>query len=96
MVIYMVSKKVTVTIPEDLLEEIRTEADERGISAYVTEALRAKRDRDRLLELVQWLEEEHGAVTGSERSVAYDALDDLDAEHERRQATAAKRAGEAA
>ena len=96
MVIYMASKKVTVTIPEDLLDEIRTEADERGISAYVTEALRAKRDRDRLLELVQWLEEEHGPVTESERSAAYDALDDLDAEHERRQATAAKRAGEAA
>jgi post-segregation antitoxin (ccd killing protein) len=96
MVMNMASKKVTVTIPEDLLEEIRAEADERGISAYVTEALRSKRDRDRLLELVQWLEEEHGPVTDPERSAAYDALDDLDAEHERRQATAAKRAGEAA
>lgn len=83
------------TIPEDLLDEIRAEADERGISAYVTEALRSKRDRDRLLELVRWLEEEHGPVTDSERSAAYGALDDLDAEHERRQA-AAKRAGEAA
>lgn len=96
MVACMASKKVTVTIPEDLLEEIRTEADERGISAYVTEALRAKRDRDRLLELVQWLEEEHGPVTEPERSAAYDALDDLDAEHERRRATASGRADEAA
>lgn len=96
MVAYMASKKVTVTIPEDLLEEIRTEADERGISAYVTEALRAKRDRDRLLELVQWLEEEHGPVTESERSAAYGALDDLDAEHERRQAAVAERASKAA
>jgi len=96
MVIYMASKKVTVTIPADLLEEIRSEADERGISAYVTEALRAKRDRDRLLELVQWLEEEHGPVTESERSTAYDALDDLDAEHERRRTAAAKPADEAA
>jgi hypothetical protein len=92
----MASKKVTVTIPEDLLDEIRAEADERGISAYVTEALRAKRDRDRLLELVQWLEEEHGPVTESERATAYAALDDLDAEHGRRQAAAAKRSGEAA
>ena len=96
MVECMASKKVTVTIPEDLLEEIRAEADERGISAYVTEALRSKRDRDRLLELVQWLEEEHGPVTGPERAAAYDSLDSLDAEHERRQAAAAKRAGKAA
>ncbi len=94
----MASKKVTVTIPEDLLEEIRTEADERGISAYVTEALRAKRDRDRdrLLELVEWLEEEHGPVTDAERSASYEALDELDAEHQRRQAREAKHTDEAA
>lgn len=77
----MVSKKVTVTIPEDLLEEIRAEAAERGLSAYVAEALRAKRDRDRLLELVGWLEEEHGPVTGDERAAALDELNSLDAEH---------------
>jgi post-segregation antitoxin (ccd killing protein) len=96
MVVYMASKKVTVTIPEDLLEEIRAEADERGISAYVTEALRSKRDRDKLQELVHWLEEEHGPVTDPERSAAYDALEDLDAEHKRRQTAGTKRAGEAA
>ena len=96
MVTCMASKKVTVTIPEDLLEEIRTEADERGISAYVTEALRAKRDRDRLLELVEWLEEEHGPVTDAERSASYEALDELDAEHQRRRAGEAKHTDEAA
>jgi len=96
MVSYMASKKVTVTIPEELLEEIRAEADERGISAYVTEALRSKRDRDKLQELVHWLEEEHGQVTGPERSAAYDALEDLDAEHKRRQTAGTKHAGEAA
>jgi post-segregation antitoxin (ccd killing protein) len=95
MVIYMASKKVTVTIPEDLLEEIREQADERGISAYVTEALRSKRDRDKLQELVHWLEEEHGPVADAERSAAYDELEDLDAEHKRRQAAAGKRTGAA-
>lgn len=89
----MASKKVTVTIPEDLLDEIRAEAAERGLSAYVAEALRAKRDRDRLQELVGWLEEEHGHVTEAERAAALDELKDLDAEHERRRAGAA---GEAA
>ncbi len=96
MVNYMASKKVTVTIPEDLLEEIRAEADDRGISAYVTEALRAQRDRDKLQELVRWLEEEHGPVTGAERSAAYAELDGLDAEHERRRAKRSRRTGEAA
>ncbi|MER7045153.1 CopG family transcriptional regulator [Streptomyces jumonjinensis] len=80
----MATKKVTVTIPEDLLEEIRGEAAERGLSAYVAEALRVKRDRDRLVELVDWLEEEHGPVTESERAAVRHELDDLDAEHKLR------------
>ncbi|MFC4033955.1 CopG family transcriptional regulator [Streptomyces polygonati] len=78
----MVSKKITVTIPEELLDEIRTEAAERGLSAYVAEALRSKRDRDRLRELAGWLQEEHGPVTEEERAAALRELDDLDAEHE--------------
>jgi hypothetical protein len=96
MVICMATKKVTVTIPEDLLDEIRAEAAERGLSAYVAEALRFKRDRDRLQELVDWLEEEHGPVTEDERTAALEELDDLDAEHDRRRAARKSRAGEAA
>ncbi|WP_320778402.1 CopG family transcriptional regulator [Streptomyces sp. CRN 30] len=91
----MATKKVTVTIPEELLEEIRSEVAERGMSAYVTEALRLKRDRDRLRELVDWLEEEHGPVTEDERAAALEELADLDAEHERRR-TGQGRPGEAA
>jgi hypothetical protein len=89
----MASKKVTVTIPEDLLDEIRTEVAERGLSAYVAEALRVKRDRDRLVELVDWLEEEHGPVTEDERAAALDELNSLDAEHAHRRPGSA---GEAA
>jgi hypothetical protein len=92
----MATKKVTVTIPEDLLDEIRAEAAERGLSAYVAEALRFKRDRDRLLELVGWLQEEHGPVTGDERAAALAELEDLDTEHARRRNTAGRGAGEAA
>lgn len=84
MVACMASKKVTVTIPEDLLDEIRAEASERGLSAYVAEALRAKRDRDRLVELVSWLEEEHGPVTEDEHSASLNELNRLDAEHAHR------------
>jgi hypothetical protein len=92
----MATKKVTVTIPEDLLDEIRAEAGDRGLSAYVAEALRFKRDRDRLLELVDWLQEEHGAVTEDERAAALTELEDLDAEHERRLTAGGRNAGEAA
>ncbi|WP_327253410.1 CopG family transcriptional regulator [Streptomyces sp. NBC_01244] len=92
----MATKKITVTIPEELLDEIRTEAAERGLSAYVAEALRFKRERDRLRELVDWLEEEHGPVTEDEHTAALADLEDLDAEHERRRATGGHQAGEAA
>ncbi|MFG2926044.1 CopG family transcriptional regulator [Streptomyces sp. NPDC048305] len=90
------TKKVTVTIPEDLLEEIRAEAAERGLSAYVAEALRFKRDRDRLRELSDWLQEEHGPLSEDERTTALEELEELDAEHERRRAAASLGAGEAA
>jgi hypothetical protein len=89
-------KKVTVTIPEDLLDEIRSEAAERGLSAYVAEALRFKRDRDRLRELSDWLQEEHGPVTEEERTAAFEELEGLDAEHERRRTVGKHGAGEAA
>ncbi|WP_030324184.1 CopG family transcriptional regulator [Streptomyces sp. NRRL B-3229] len=92
----MATKKVTVTIPEDLLDEIRADAAERGLSAYVAEALRFKRDRDRLRELADWLQEEHGPVTDDENAVALDELEELDAEHERRRASGKHNAGEAA
>lgn len=96
MVTYMATKKVTVTIPEDLLDEIRAEAAERGLSAYVAEALRFKRDRDRLRELVDWLQEEHGPVTDDEHAEALEELANLDTEHERRRAAGKHDAGEAA
>lgn len=92
----MATKKVTVTIPEELLDEIREEAAERGMSAYVAEALRFKRDRDRLQELADWLQEEHGPVTEDEHAAALKDLDDLDAEHARRRAAGEHHAGEAA
>ncbi|MEW1902077.1 type II toxin-antitoxin system prevent-host-death family antitoxin [Streptomyces sp. NPDC086147] len=40
--------------------------------------------RDRLRELVSWLEEQHGPVTEAERDAARAELDELDAGHERR------------
>ncbi len=92
MVLSMASKKITVTIPEDLLEEVRAEAAERGVSAYVARALRLQLDRDRLRELVTWLEEEYGPVTAADRAAAREELAEIDAEHERRRAATGARA----
>lgn len=92
----MAAKKVTVTIPEDLLDEIRADTAERGLSAYVAEALRAKRDHDRLVELADWLQEEHGPVSEDERAQALAELDEIDAEHARRRAKRGGKSGEAA
>lgn len=86
MVTGMATKKVTVTIPEELLDEIRADAAERGLSAYVADALRVKRDRDRLVELVDWLQEEYGPVSEEESAAALAELDEIDAEHDRRRA----------
>lgn len=47
-------------------------------------------------ELVDWLEEEHGPITGSESAAARDELRELDAEHDRRRATAKNHEGETA
>jgi len=63
-------KRVTVTIPDELLSSIRERIGDRELSAYVTEAL-ARQDRiDRLGELGDWLQQEHGAVTDEELAEA--------------------------
>ncbi|RAY13164.1 CopG family transcriptional regulator [Actinomadura craniellae] len=92
----MATKKVTVTIPEDLLEEIRADAAERGLSAYVAEALRAKLARNRLRELVDWLQEEYGPLTDEERAAARAKLEEINAEHARLRAEHGSGSGEAA
>lgn len=68
----------------------------RAMARHVAEALRFKRDRDRLRELSDWLQEEHGPLTDEERTTAFDELEGLDAEHERRRATGTHGAAEAA
>jgi hypothetical protein len=66
----MATKKYTVTLPEELAEEIRREVGQGGFSAYVTQAIQRQRERDRLGELVAWMEEEYGPVTEEELAAA--------------------------
>ncbi|ONH24627.1 CopG family transcriptional regulator [Pseudofrankia asymbiotica] len=82
----MGNKKITISVPEDLLEAIRTSAGARGLSAYVTEALRRQQELDRTRELLEWLEDEYGPITDEEHAAAERELADLRAEHARRRA----------
>ncbi|GCB48365.1 hypothetical protein [Streptomyces sp. NL15-2K] len=66
----MATKKYTVTLPEELAEEIRREVGAGNFSAYVTRAIERQREQDRLGELVAWLEEEHGPLTEAELAEA--------------------------
>jgi Arc/MetJ-type ribon-helix-helix transcriptional regulator len=63
----MATKKYTVTLPEELAEAIRSEVGPGGFSRYVTQAIERQRERERLGELVDWLEDEYGPVTESEK-----------------------------
>ena len=66
----LATKKYTVTLPEELAEEIRREVGSGGFSAYVTRAIERQREQDRLGELVAWLEGEHGPVSDGELASA--------------------------
>ncbi|WP_328872081.1 hypothetical protein OHT76_19275 [Streptomyces sp. NBC_00287] len=66
----MATKKYTVTLPEELAEEIRRDVGAGNFSAYVTRAIERQREQDRLGELVARLEEEHGPVTEAELAEA--------------------------
>ena len=66
----MATKKYTVTLPEELAEEIRSEVGPGSFSAYVTHAIERQREHDRLGELVAWMQEKHGPVTDAELAAA--------------------------
>lgn len=70
MVSGMATKKYTVTLPEELAEEIRSEVGPGAFSAYVTAAIERQRERDRLGELVAWMEAQNGPVTEAELAEA--------------------------
>lgn len=70
----MATKKYTVTLPEELAEEIRSEVGPGAFSAYVTRAIERQRNRDRLGELVAWMQEEGGPLTEEEMAAAEEEL----------------------
>ncbi|MFI5619488.1 hypothetical protein [Streptomyces sp. NPDC051567] len=78
----MATKKVTITLPEEVLEYIKERVDGRGVSAYVTAAVEHRVAMDKLGELSDLLEEEYGPLTEEELRAARDRIDAIDARHD--------------
>ncbi|MFJ1799159.1 hypothetical protein [Streptomyces sp. NPDC088180] len=82
----MATKKYTVTLPEELAEEIRSEVGPGAFSAYVTRAIERQREHDRLGELVAWMQEKGGPLTEDEQVAAAAELRDIERWFEEREA----------
>jgi Arc/MetJ-type ribon-helix-helix transcriptional regulator len=93
----MATKKYTVTLPEELAEEIREKVGPGAFSAYVTEAVQRKRENERLGELVEWMLEGQPPLTDDELAEARERRFGYErrfAERDRREREAAKAAAE--
>ncbi|MFR9673569.1 hypothetical protein [Streptomyces sp. TR02-1] len=78
----MATRKITITVPEELAESIKERVDARGVSAYIAAAAAHQDGMDRLRELAECLEEEHGAVTEDEQQAALDRIAAIDGWHD--------------
>ncbi|GGQ50530.1 hypothetical protein [Kitasatospora griseola] len=60
------TENLSVSMPADLIAELRTRAGRRGVSDYVTGAVRHRLAMDGLAEIVAAHEADHGALTEQE------------------------------
>lgn len=79
------TENISVSLPADLLAVLRERAGKRGLSSYITEAVRHQLEMDGLAEIVAAQESEHGPLTEAEIEAASRELFG-DAGHEGRHA----------
>ncbi|MFE7366704.1 hypothetical protein [Streptomyces anulatus] len=65
-----VTENISVSMPAELVSELRSRTGRRGLSSYITEAVRHQLAMDGLAEIVASHEEEHGALTEQEIEAA--------------------------
>ncbi|MGW0391550.1 hypothetical protein ACWDYJ_11755 [Streptomyces sp. NPDC003042] len=82
----MATKKITITVPEELLESIRSRVDARGVSAYIAEAAAHADAMDKLSELSELLEREYGPYSDEAYEAVLDRIAAIDARHDERRA----------
>ncbi|MEU5288686.1 hypothetical protein N7925_12075 [Streptomyces sp. CA-278952] len=64
------TENISVSMPAELVSELRSGTGRCGLSSYVTEAVRHQLAMDGLAEIVASHEEEHGALTEQEIDAA--------------------------
>lgn len=64
------TENISVSMPTELVSELRSRTGRRGLSSYITEAVRHQLAMDGLAEIVASHEEEHGALTEQEIEAA--------------------------
>lgn len=74
----MATRKITITVPEELVASIKERVDSRGVSAYIAAAAAHQDEMDRLRELAERLEDEYGPVTEEEQQGALDRIAAID------------------
>jgi hypothetical protein len=86
----MATKKLSITLPSDLAEMVKSRAKEQGtsVSAVIADELAAASRRRAGAEAMRWFEEEEGPITAEERAAARAILDLAD-EHQRKMDQAA-------
>ncbi|MFC7796679.1 hypothetical protein [Streptomyces cinereoruber] len=68
------TENISVSMPSELVSELRSRTGRRGLSSYITEAVRHQLAMDGLAEIVEAHEEEHGALTEQEVEAARSEL----------------------
>lgn len=79
----MATRKITITVPEELVESIKERVDPRGVSGYIAAAAAHQDAMNRLRELAERIEEEHGAVTDDDQQAALDRIAAMDSWHDK-------------
>ncbi|WP_406202577.1 hypothetical protein OH807_24560 [Kitasatospora sp. NBC_01560] len=64
------TENISVSMPTELVSELRSRTGRRGLSSYITEAVKHQLAMDGLAEIVAAHEEEHGALTEQEIEAA--------------------------
>ena len=62
----MAATRITITVDEDVLDELKSRVGPGEVSAYVVEALRARLQRDPIMEMLDKLDEMYGPLSDEE------------------------------
>jgi len=60
--------RITITVDEDVLSELKSRVGPGEVSSYVVDALRARLRKDPILELLEQLDEMYGPLTNQEKA----------------------------